>query len=292
MIKSMTGYGGCLAEVEAVKVSAEIKSVNNRFLDISVHLPRSCLFAEEPVRAAVAEHMTRGKADVFFTVDTSQAEQHVIRVNENLARGYWQAVQDTASRFGLPGEMRAMDLVRFPDVLSLQSEALDRDLLTRVILQALAGALEDFDAMRLREGEKLRENLEQKLLSLESLLARVEERSPQTVAEYREKLLIRLQEVLKDAALDENRILQEAALFADKVAVDEEMVRLRSHISQFRRLLANGSPAGRTLDFLVQEMNREVNTTGSKCVDSEIASVVIDMKAELEKIREQIQNLE
>ncbi len=292
MIKSMTGYGGAKGEVDAIAVTAELKSVNNRYLDVSVRLPKSCLFAEEAVRSAVAGVISRGKVDVFITVDASKAEEAVIQVNESLAAAYLKAVRDTAEKFGLDGDISALSLVRFPEVLSTDKTDAGRDAVSNAIVTVLSEALEEFDAMRTREGEKLREDIEGKLATLEAMVAKIEERSPQTVTEYREKLLGRMQEVLADAGVDESRILQEAAIYADKVAVDEEMVRLKSHIAQFRLLLAAGSPAGRKLDFLVQEMNREANTTGSKCADSEIARTVIDMKAELEKIREQIQNME
>ena len=292
MIKSMTGYGGAKGEVNAIAVTAELKSVNNRYLDVSVRLPKSCLFAEEAVRAAVAEKISRGKVDVFINVDTSGAEEAVIKVNENLAAAYLKAVKDTAERFGLEGDVNALTLLRFPEVLSADKTDTDRDTVAQAIGAVLAEALTEFDAMRAREGQRLAEDIEGKLKNLEAMVAAVEARSPQTVAEYREKLLGRMKEVLADASVDEGRILQEAAIYADKVAVDEEMVRLKSHIAQFRLLLAQGSPAGRKLDFLTQEMNREANTTGSKCADSAIAKTVIDMKAELEKIREQIQNIE
>ena len=292
MIKSMTGYGGAKGELDAIAVTAELKSVNNRYLDVSVRLPKSCLFAEEAVRAAVAEKISRGKVDVFITVDTSKAEQAVIRVNENLAEAYLRAVRGTAEKYGLDGEVSALNLVRFPEVLSTEKTDTDRDAVSRAIGAVLGQALEEFDGMRVREGRKLAEDISGKLDALEKLVSAVEARSPQTVAEYREKLLGRMREVLADTAVDEGRILQEAAIYADKVAVDEETVRLRSHIAQFRQMLAAGSPAGRKLDFLTQEMNREANTTGSKCADSAIAKTVIDMKAELEKIREQIQNIE
>ncbi len=292
MIKSMTGYGGAKGEVNAIGVTAELKSVNNRYLDVSVRLPKSCLFAEEAVRSAVAGVISRGKVDVFLTVDTSQAEEAVIRVNENLAGAYLKAVRDTAERYGLDADVSALSLVRFPEVLSTEKTDTDRDALSGAILQVLSQALEGFDAMRAREGRKLEEDISGKLDTLEAMVAAVEKRSPETVAEYREKLLGRMRDVLADTSIEEGRILQEAAIYADKVAVDEEMVRLKSHIAQFRHLLAEGSPVGRKLDFLTQEMNREANTTGSKCADSAIAKTVIDMKAELEKIREQIQNIE
>ena len=292
MIKSMTGYGGAKGEHRNIAVTAELKSVNNRYLDVSVRLPKSCLFAEESVRAAVGEKISRGKVDVFITVDTSQAEEAVIRVNENLAEAYLKAVRSTADKYGLDGEVSALSLVRFPEVLSTDKTDTDRDAVSEAISIVLGQALEEFDTMRAREGSKLAEDIAAKLTGLEAMVAEVEKRSPETVTEYREKLLGRMRDILADTAIEEGRILQEAAIYADKVAVDEEMVRLKSHISQFRSLMDGGSPVGRKLDFLVQEMNREANTTGSKCADSAIARTVIDMKAELEKIREQIQNIE
>ncbi len=292
MIESMTGYGGAKGEVDSIAVSAELKSVNNRYLDVSVRLPKSCLFAEEAVRTAVGEHISRGKVDVFISVDTSAAQEVSIQVNQPLAAAYVKAVESLAEQYDLPTELSALSLSRFPEVLSAEKSDTDQDSVSKAILSVLTQALEGFDAMRAREGAKLHEDLTQKLDRLEDMVSTVERRSPETVTEYREKLLSRMQEVLADAAVDEARILQEAAIYADKVAVDEETVRLRSHIAQFRLLLESGSPVGRKMDFLIQEMNREVNTTGSKCVDSAIAKTVIDMKAELEKMREQIQNIE
>ncbi|MCC8356743.1 MAG: YicC family protein [Oscillospiraceae bacterium] len=292
MIESMTGYGGAKGEVDSIAVSTELKSVNNRYLDVSVRLPKSCFFAEEAVRAAVAEHISRGKVDVFISVDTSAAQEVSIQVNQPLAAAYVKAVEGLAEQYGLPAELSAFSLSRFPEVLTTDKSDTDQDSVSKAIISVLAEALEGFDVMRAREGAKLCEDLSQKLDRLEEMVTAVEQRSPETVTEYREKLLARMQEVLADAAVDEARILQEAAIYADKVAVDEETVRLRSHIAQFRLLLEGGSPVGRKLDFLIQEMNREVNTTGSKCVASTIVKTVIDMKAELEKMREQIQNIE
>lgn len=292
MINSMTGYGGAKGEVDSIAVSAELKSVNNRYLDVSVRLPKSCLFAEEAVRTAVGEHISRGKVDVFISVDASAAQEVSIQVNQPLAAAYVKAVESLAEQYDLPSELSALSLSRFPEILTAEKSDTDQDSISKAILLVLTQALEGFDAMRAREGAKLHEDLTQKLDRLEDMVSTVERRSPETVTEYREKLLSRMQEVLADAAVDEARILQEAAIYADKVAVDEETVRLRSHIAQFRLLLEGESPVGRKMDFLIQEMNREVNTTGSKCVDSTIAKTVIDMKAELEKMREQIQNIE
>ena len=292
MIMSMTGYGGAKGEVNAIAVSAELKSVNNRYLDVSVRLPKSCMFAEEAVRAAVQNHISRGKVDVFITVDTSRAEEVTIAVNEPLAEAYVRAVRQVAQKYELKDDLTALSLLRFPEVISTEKSDTDRDAVTEAIGQMLEKALAEYDTMRSREGAKLCQDLLSKLGDLEKKVSFVEKRSPETVKEYREKLLARMQDVLGEAGVEEARILQEAAIYADKVAVDEETVRLRSHVAQFRQMLEGGSPVGRKLDFLVQEMNREINTTGSKCADKEIAETVIAMKAELEKIREQIQNIE
>ena len=292
MIKSMTGYGGAKGESSAITVSAELKSVNNRYLDISVRLPKSYLFAEEAVRAAVQRHISRGKVDVFIAVDTSHAEEIAVSVNDALAAAYVRAAKETAEKYDLRNDLTALTLLRLPEVISMEKSDADRDAVSGAIVEILEQALEEYDAMRAREGQKLYQDLSEKLTALEKMTASVELRSPETVREYREKLYSRMQEILGATGVEESRILQEAAIYADKVAVDEETVRLHSHIAQFRQLLEEGSPVGRKLDFLVQEMNREINTTGSKCADREIAETVIAMKAELEKIREQLQNIE
>ena len=292
MIKSMTGYGGAKDEIRSIVVQAELKSVNNRHLDTAVRLPKSCLFAEEAVRTAVKESISRGKVDVFITVDTSRADEITIQLNEPLAEAYVRAARSVAEKYGVTDDLSALSLLRMPEVISTERADTDRDAVSEAIITVLHRALSQFDEMRSREGGKLKEDICSKLDAIETMVGEVEARSPETVSAYREKLLSRMRDVLGEAGIDEDRILQEAAIYADKVAVDEETVRLRSHISQFRHMLDGGSPVGRKLDFLVQEMNREINTTGSKCADSDIAKTVIAMKAELEKIREQIQNIE
>lgn len=292
MIYSMTGYGGAKGEYEGISVSAELKSVNNRYLDVNVRLPKSCLFAEEAIRNAVAGHISRGKLDVFIGVDSSDADSVSIQVNEALAEAYIQAVRSIAEKYELKDELSALSVARFPEVMSARKEDADRDAITQAILTVLEQALNDYDAMRQREGEKLSADILKKLENIESMVSVIEARSPQTVEEYRQKLMDKMKEILGDSGVEEARILQEAAIYADKISVDEETVRMGSHISQFRQLLSHGSPVGRKLDFLIQEMNREANTTGSKCSDSRIAKIVIDIKAEIEKIREQVQNIE
>ncbi len=292
MIKSMTGYGGAKGSAEGLSVSIELKSVNNRYLDVSVKLPRTMLFAEEPIKAAVGRHVSRGKVDVFVTVDQSASDDMEVRVNEPLLKGYIEALSAAAEKFGLQNDMTVMSLCRLPDVLSTDRREIDSSALMTGITEILERALTEYDAMRLREGEKLRDDVLARLETISRLTGVVEENAPKTVAEYRARLEQKLQEVLATANIDESRVLTEAAIFADKIAVDEETVRLRSHISQLRGLTNGESPAGRKMDFLIQELNREANTIGSKCQNADIAHVVVELKAEIEKIREQIQNVE
>ena len=292
MIKSMTGYGSAKGTVEGIEVCVELKSVNNKFLDTSVRLPRSFLFAEETIKSAVMSHITRGKVDVFVTVDSSMADDMVVKVNEPLLKGYIDALRHIAEENDLPNDITAMSVSRFPDVLNVEKKELDAEAVATGIRDIAEQALCDFDAMRIREGAKLKEDVLTKLETIEKLVGIIEVESPKTVDEYREKLRQKLLEVLGTSGIDETRIVTEAAIFADKVAVDEETVRLRSHMAQLRTMLDGGSPIGRKIDFLLQEFNREANTTGSKCQNADIAHVVVDLKSEIEKIREQIQNIE
>ena len=292
MIKSMTGYGAAKGNWAGLALRIELKSVNNRYLDCSVRLPRNLMFAEETIKAKVQEHISRGKTDVFVTLENAEGGDVAVKVNEALAKGYVEAVRSVAQVFGLDGEVPALALCRLPDVLSLEKKDLDAEAVTAGLSALAEEALAGFDAMRAREGEKLSEDIAGRLDAVERLVAEVEARSPETVKEYREKLRQKRCEVLERPSVDEQRILLEAAVYADKVAVDEETVRLRSHVAQMRGMLETGSPIGRKMDFLIQEFNREANTIGSKCADSAITRTVIELKSEIEKIREQIQNIE
>ncbi len=292
MIKSMTGYGSAKGTAAGLALSVELKSVNNRYLDVSVKLPRTLMFAEEPVRSAVAKHITRGKVDVFITADASQSDSVEVRVNEALLRGYISALGEVRDKFSLTDDMSLMSLCRLPEVLSTERRELDADELTSGLLAILEEALSGYDAMRGREGEKLRDDVLGRIDEIGRLTGIVEERSPQTVAEYRARLEQKLRETLEGMSVDDSRVLTECAIFADRVAVDEETVRLRSHLSQLKAMASGESPIGRKMDFLIQELNRESNTIGSKCQSADIARVVVDLKAEIEKIREQIQNVE
>ena len=291
-IKSMTGYGSAKGSCEGFDITIELKSVNNRYLDTSVRLPRSFLFAEEAIKACVQKHISRGKVDVFVSVANTGDDSVVVSVNEPLAKGYAAAIKKIAELCDLPDELSALSIARMSDVLSVEKKEADKELLAAGITAICENALDEFDAMRLREGAKLSADVEERLVTIENYVSSVEERSPETVAEYREKLWKKMSEILSSTTVDEQRILTEAAIFADKVAVDEETVRLRSHIAQMRGMLASGSPIGRKMDFLIQEFNRESNTIGSKCNNSDIAKIVIELKSEIEKIREQIQNIE
>lgn len=292
MLKSMTGYGRGQINGQGRSFLVEVRSVNNRYLDCNIRMPRVYACAEDGIIKQVKNTISRGKVDVFVTIENTAEEPVTVTLNEGVAAGYKKALDTMAEKFNLKEDISVSLLSRFPDVFKVEKVPEDLESMTAELHQAAALALADFDAMRSREGEKLAEDLLSRLDTLEEFDRIVEERSPQRVAAYREKLTARIQEVLEDRQMDESRILTEAAIFADKVAVDEETVRLRSHIAQFRDMIAGGSPIGRKLDFLVQEMNRETNTIGSKANDLEMSSVVVDMKAELEKIREQIQNVE
>ena len=292
MIKSMTGYGSAKGTVEGLEIHVELKSVNNRYLDCSVRLPRSFLFAEDMVKSLVQKHISRGKVDVFLNVDSSSAGDMSVRVNEGLLKGYVDAISHIAEEYGLSNDISAMSVARFPDVLTVEKRDLDAEAISAGMENIVEQALRDFDAMRLREGEKLCEDVLSRLETISALVSRVEEKAPETVEAYRRRLEQKMAEVLGTAGIDESRILTEAAVFADHIAVDEETVRLRSHMSQLRTMIRGNSPTGRKIDFLIQEFNREANTIGSKCQNSEIAHVVVDLKSEIEKIREQIQNIE
>lgn len=292
MIKSMTGYGSAKGEAEGLALSVELKSVNNRYLDTSIRLPRSFIFAEDSLKSKVQEHITRGKVDVFINVDSSKADDIIVKVNEPLAMGYISALTSIADNYGLSNDVSCVSIGHFQDVLSIEKKEADKDRVRECLCAVLDEALCEFDSMRTREGQKLREDILNRLSEIERLLSLVEERSPQTVSEYLAKLEQKMRELLDGSGVDESRLLTEAALFADKVAVDEETVRLRSHISQLREMIMGTSPVGRKLDFLIQEFNREANTIGSKCIDVEITRTVVDLKSEIEKIREQLQNIE
>ncbi len=292
MVKSMTGYGRASDILHMRGITVEVKSVNHRYLDCTVKSPRAYLFLEDSVKTAVSSKVSRGKVDVFITIDDSEAKNAIVKINEPLLKGYLSAFEAVEKNFSLRGISSVSEIMRIPDILTVEKEEGDSEEILNDVSSVIAIALEEHTQMRIREGARLSEDILSRLDLIEKLAKTVEERSPKCVEEYREKLLTRMQEVLDSVTVDPQRILTEAAIFADKIAIDEETVRLHSHISQFRDMLKNGGAIGRKLDFLVQELNREVNTIGSKANDLEITSTVVDIKAEIEKIREQVQNIE
>lgn len=292
MLNSMTGYGRGEAKLHAHTIVVEMRSVNNRYLDCNVRLPRVYACAEEAIQSEIKQCVSRGKVDVNVTVDASEAESVSVSLNHAVAAGYLKALEEMRETYHLRNDISISLLSRFPDVFRVEKVSEDLEQLTEDIREVTRMALKDYNSMRCREGEKLADDLLSRLNTLEQYTFQVEEKSPETVAAYQERLTARIREVLEDKQIDESRILTEAAIFADKVAVAEETVRLHSHIAQFRELIAKGGVIGRKLDFLIQEMNRETNTTGSKCNDLALSTIVVDMKAELEKIREQVQNVE
>lgn len=292
MLKSMTGYGRAERTLDGRTVTVELRSVNNRYLDCNVRMPRLYLFAEEGFKAQVQKTISRGKVDVFITLEGAGTQALAVSVNRPVADGYYAALRELAELYGLNGDIPISLLSQFPDVLLAEKAEEDADQTAQEISAALTQALLDFNQMRTREGAKLEEDILSRAARIEELVEQVKSRSPETVSEYRARLEERMNEVLANLQLDPARILTEAAIFADKVAVDEETVRLTSHIAQLREMLSQGGAIGRKLDFLIQEFNREANTIGSKCSDMEIAGLVVEMKAEIEKIREQVQNVE
>ena len=292
MVKSMTGYGRAREMRGGRDITVEVRSVNNRYLDCTVKMPRAYIFAEDAIKSRVQKAVSRGKVDVFITIDATGADETVVSVNEALARGYYEALTRLKESFGLEGAITPDMLAKFPDVLSVTKAEEDVEAIAADICTVLDDALAAYNTMRAVEGEKLALDVSSRVDTIEETVSKVEAQSPQTVAAYRQRLEAKMQEVLQSTTIDESRILTEAAIFADKVAVDEETVRLRSHIAQLRDMLQSGEPVGRKLDFLIQEVNRECNTIGSKCNDLTVARDVVNMKAEVEKIREQVQNME
>ena len=292
MIRSMTGYGSSTGESGGLGLTIEVRSVNNRYLDCNIRIPRVYTSLEDALKEVIGRHVSRGKVDVYVTIDSSGADDLTVEVNRPVTDAYVAAMRSLSETYGIPLELTALDLARFQDVLTVRKKETDTDSLSAELCRIMDEAMKNYDQMRMTEGSRLRDDILLRLAEIGRLTDLAEARSPETVKAYREKLLARMREVLESTDIEESRILTEAAIFADRVAVNEELVRLRSHIEQLRSMLDGDGPVGRKMDFLVQEMNREANTLGSKGNDGEIARIVIDMKAEIEKIREQIQNIE
>lgn len=292
MIKSMTGYGRAVETRNGREISVEIRSVNNRYLDCGIKLPRLYSFAEESIKQAVKASISRGKVDVFVSITNCGTSAVQISLNRPVLEGYLEAMRAIASDYGVVDDISVSSLTKMPDLFVVEKAETDEEQVTEDLLAVVGSALEAFDTMRTREGAALEQDLRSRAQTILGLTEQVEQRSPVTLAEYRARLTAKMQEVLENQNIDESRILAEAAIYADKIAVDEETVRLRSHLSQLDAMLTGGGAIGRKLDFLLQEMNREANTIGSKGNDLEQARTVVEIKAELEKIREQTQNIE
>ena len=292
MIRSMTGYGRASETIDGMAITVEIKSVNHRYFEFSSRTPRAYGFLDEKLKTLIQSRVSRGKVECYVQIESLEEADVEVLLNASLAQGYLQAFSQLSERFGLENDVRVSTLSRYSDIFSLHKAQTDEDKIWNAVQKVASDAVDRFVDMRLREGERLTADVLSRADAILENVSFIEMRSPETVKEYNEKLRSRMQTVLESTQIDEQRILLEAAIYADKVAVAEETVRLRSHIDQLRDFFTSKEAVGRKLDFLVQEINREANTIGSKAQDVEIARRVIDIKAEVEKIREQIQNIE
>ena len=292
MLRSMTGYGRSQKMVGGRDILVEIRAVNHRYFEFSARVPRVYGYLEEKMKSFVQSRVSRGKIDVNVTVFTVEGQDAVVELNKSLAQGYLSALRSSSDEFQLKDDLSLSVLSRLPDIFSIRKAPENEEVIWEAVKTVAEEALERFVSMREKEGEKMHQDISGRLDTVESWVGDVERLSPETTKAYRERLYSKLSEVLEGNGIDENRILTEAAIFSERVAVDEETVRLRSHLHKYRSLLDAGEPVGRKLDFLTQEINREINTIGSKAQDLSITRIVVDLKSEVEKIREQIQNIE
>lgn len=292
MTGSMTGFGRCQRLVGARNITVELKSVNHRYFEFSARTPRGLTFMEERLKALVSQEVARGKVDLFLSVSADAASDVAVKASTELLQSYLAAIERLGSETGLTNDVTLSTVLRLPDVFTLEKKDIDEEALWAEVLPVAAEAVANLAKMRKTEGEKLCQDVLSKLDTIAALVERVETISPQTVSDYRQRLFSKLSEVLADRSIEEARLLTEAAIFAERVSVDEETVRIKSHIEHFKTILAEEGAVGRKLDFLTQELNREANTIGSKAQNSEVAKIVVDLKSEIEKIREQIQNFE
>ena len=292
MIRSMTGYGKGAATDGNISVSVELRSVNHRFFELNAKIPRGYLYVEDMLKSIVSEKVARGKVDAFVDITLGDGEKIDISVRHSFVKAYIDALNEIADTYGVKNDITLSAIADQPDSLVINEEAPNTEIIKQLVKKSTDAALDTFLKMRETEGKKLYDDIRSRLVSMKKMVAFIEQEAPQTVAAYRERLKQKMTELLESAVYDQQRLITETAIFADKIAVDEETVRLHSHISQFEKLLESKQPIGRKLDFIVQEMNRETNTVGSKSQNSEIAYTVVNMKSEIEKIREQIQNIE
>ena len=292
MIKSMTGFGRCEIMEGSRKITVEMKSVNHRYLDVSIKMPKKLNYFETAIRGELKNYIQRGKVDVFIAFEDFSESNGCVKYNKDIAAAYLQYLNQMAEEFGIENDVRVSALSRYPEVFTMEEQTVDEEELWKEMQRAIADAAKEFVQSRIREGENLKADLIAKLDGMLEHVDFIAERAPKIVEEYRQKLYDKVSELLEDSTIDESRILTEVTIFADKVCVDEELVRLRSHIEATKTALMEGGSVGRKLDFIAQEMNREANTTLSKITDLEIGNHAIDLKTEIEKIREQIQNIE
>lgn len=292
MIKSMTGFGRYEIAEEERKITVEMKSVNHRYLDVSIKMPKKLSFFETAIRSELKNYIQRGKVDVFITYEDFTESNICVKYNKEVAAEYVKYLEQMQKDFSLDNDIRVSTLSRYPEVFSMEEQTVDEEELWKLLDKAIKGAVEGFVASRIKEGENLRDDLIAKLDGMLEHVDFIEKRSPEIITEYRQKLEDKVKELLGDAQVDESRLLMEVTIFADKVCVDEELVRLRSHIEMTKDNLMQGGSIGRKLDFIAQEMNREANTILSKTNNLEISNHAIDLKTEIEKVREQIQNIE
>ena len=294
MVKSMTGFGRCETEINGRAITVEIKSVNHRYFEFSCRVTRGYGFLEDKLKAFVNSRVSRGKIDMFVSVGAAADVPCEVAVNHSLVSGYLTAMKEISDAYGIENDATVVSISRFPDVFTVSKAAVDEEQLTADVLSAAGQALDSFVAMREAEGERMKADILGRAQTILDIVSEIEERSPQTVVEYETRLLDRIRQTLENLSVevDEQRILTEVAVFADKVAVAEETVRLRSHFEQLSEFLERNEPVGRKIDFIIQEMNREANTIGSKVQDAVLAHKVVDIKSEIEKIREQVQNIE
>ena len=294
MVKSMTGFGRCETEIGGRAITVEIKSVNHRYFEFSCRITRGYSFLEDKLKAFVNSKVARGKIDMFVSVGAADDTPSEVTVNHSLVSGYLRAMKEISETYGVENDATVVSLSRFPDVFTVNKAKVNEEQLTADVLSVASVALDSFIAMREAEGVKMKADILSRAQTILSIVSEIEERSPQTVEEYENRLLDRIRQTLENLSveIDEQRILTEVAVFADKVAVAEETVRLRSHFDQLSAFLSYDQPVGRKLDFIIQEMNREANTIGSKVQDAALAHKVVDIKSEIEKIREQVQNIE
>lgn len=292
MIKSMTGYGRCEKQFDEYRITAEVKTVNNRYLDINTKIYKQYSFVEEIVRETVSSLIKRGKADISFQFDNLKDETFTVTLNEEAAKGYYDALKEMGDKFGLLDDLTVSKLGSYSDVFTVERKEKDKEKILADSVIVLKEALGDLIKARETEGGRLSVFFKECILNMRSIVDFIEKRSPATVAEYKERMVSRIEELLKNVPYDEGRLLTEVAIFSDKVNITEEITRFRSHLQEFETLLDSDIPIGRKLDFIIQELNREANTMGSKCNDIEISKKVIELKSEIEKIREQVQNIE